>query len=127
MEAVLINTGKTDLQFEKGAALSYIVTCRLSTSPPGRWDIAAVSPLEGSVWGGVTDSKPDPADPEPTPRRLCRTPLPVNLSSKEEAEDFLTSSLAPIRQDRCLKRHFFMPTHSGFSGFSHWIPTSMPK
>jgi hypothetical protein len=46
VEAVLVNTGKTDLQFEKGAALSYIVSCRLSTSPPGRWVTVPPSKLD---------------------------------------------------------------------------------
>lgn len=93
VEAVLVNTGKTDLQFEKGAALSYILSCRLSTSPPGQWDIASVGPFEGSVWGGVTDSKPDPADPY-----YCRTYPPKTLMLPAGASLPLTALvMAPSR------------------------------
>jgi len=96
VEAVLVNTGKTDLRFEKGAALRYLVSCRLSTSPPGRWDIASVSPVEGTLWGGVTDRKPDPGDPY-----YCRMYPPKTLLLPAGASLPLTALVVAPR--RCIE------------------------
>jgi hypothetical protein len=63
VEALLVNTGKTDLRLIEGAAPNYMVTCRRSIDPPGRWGLGFGSPIEGSVYGGITDRTPDPTDP----------------------------------------------------------------
>jgi hypothetical protein len=63
VEAVLSNTSKRPLRFTENAKLRYSLSCRRPIDAPGEGAIITGSAMEGGIWGGITDIKPDPDDP----------------------------------------------------------------
>jgi hypothetical protein len=74
LDVVVANEGRKPVRVQRNARLQNMLSCRREGDPPGQWGMGVGSPMEGSVWGGVTDRTPDPADP-----KYCREYPPETM------------------------------------------------
>ena len=74
LDVVVANETRKPVRVQRNARLQNMLSCRREGDPPGQWGMGVGSPIEGSVWGGVTDRAPDPADP-----KYCRAYPPETM------------------------------------------------
>jgi len=74
LDVVVANQGRKTVRVQRNARLQYGLSCRVQGDPRKGWGMGVGSPMEGSVWGGVTDRAPDPADP-----KYCRAYPPETM------------------------------------------------
>ena len=74
LEVVLANPTRQPVRVQRDGSLQYGLECRREGEPPGQRSLGSVSAMGGSVWGGVTDSRPDPDDP-----KYCREYPPETM------------------------------------------------
>lgn len=74
LDVEVANPTRKAVRVQRDASLQYMLSCRREGDPRRGWSMGIGSPMEGSVWGGVTDSTPDPADP-----KYCREYPPKTM------------------------------------------------
>ena len=74
LDVAVANQSRKTVRVQRNGGLRYGLSCRRESDPPGKRGMEVASPIEGSVWGGVADRAPDPADP-----KFCRAYPPETM------------------------------------------------
>jgi len=74
VEAMLVNRTSKPVRIARGSALEAIFECRRAQDPPGSLGIGVPTSVTHTVFGGVTDVRPDADDP-----KFCRMVPPETI------------------------------------------------